>query len=700
MTRRLFLALAACAIPLAVTPNARAQDDLNEQLETMVKAAVKKVSPSIVQIVTQGGSDVVVTDPKKGTIFRKALGPTTGVVVDADGYIITSTYNFINQPTTILVNVSGAKEPLVAKKVALDKSRMLTLLKVDAKGLPVPAAAPKKEMEEGQWAIALGRTLDAKRVAPPSISLGVISAKGRIWGKAIQTDAKISPLNYGGALADIQGRVVGIIIPASPFVEGVTAGFEWYDSGIGFAVPLEDVLAVVPRLKEGKDLEPGLLGVMTKSQDLYGAVPELSGVQPGSSADKAGLKPGDIVTEIDGVPVARMAQIKHLMGTKYEGDKVTISVRRGLEAKTFKDVVLVSVKQAAAHPFLGILPMRDDPALGVEVRYVFPKSPADKAGIQAGDRIVRFGPAEGKMFDFTGNKRGRSELTDWLNTLSAGIEIQLEVKRAGVKNETFKARLEQMPGSVAGVDATVPDKLPQPASLKKGTEPLESNNPNVKPPKIAEKNPPKLETGTFKRTTADGQHTYWVYVPKKYDANIAHALVTWLHPPGKFKDDDIDDFVDTWEDFCIEQHMILLMPLTKADAGWVPSDSAFVIEAMNAVIKEYAIDRQRVVTHGMGVGGQMAIYLGFTERDLVRGVATVGSVVTQVLDSPRDKRLSFYLAGGAVDPVIKSIAESRPRLTEKGYPVVYREIPNRAREYLEDRQLQELARWIDMLDRQ
>jgi hypothetical protein len=71
-----------------------------------------------------------------------------------------------------------------------------------------------------------------------------------------------------------------------------------------------------------------------------------------------------------------------------------------------------------------------------------------------------------------------------------------------------------------------------------------------------------------------------------------------------------------------------------------------------------------------------------------------------VLDSPRDKRLSFYLAGGAVDPVIKSIAESRPRLTEKGYPVVYREIPNRAREYLEDRQLQELARWIDMLDRQ
>ena len=145
--------------------------------------------------------------------------------------------------------------------------------------------------------------------------------------------------------------------------------------------------------------------------------------------------------------------------------------------------------------------------------------------------------------------------------------------------------------------------------------------------------------------------------------------------------------------------MILLMPLTKADSGWIPSDSTFVVETMNAVVKEYAIDRQRVVTHGLGVGGQMAIYLGFTERDLVRGVATIGAVVTQVIGSPRDKRLTFYLAGGAVDPVIKSIAESRVKLAEKSYPVYYREIPNRGREYLDEPQLREVVRWIDMLDR-
>jgi serine protease Do len=697
MPLKRILLLAALVAALMARP-ARAQEDLNAELEIMVKAAAKKVSPSVVQIVTQGGSDVVVTDPKKGTIFRKALGPTTGVVVDADGYIITSTYNFINNPTTILVNVPEHTEPLVARKVANDKSRMLTLLKVDAKGLPLPVAVPKKEMHEGQWAMALGRTLDAKRGAPPSISLGIISAKNRIWGKAIQTDAKVSPLNYGGPLVDILGRVQGVIIPASPYVEDVTAGFEWYDSGIGFAVPLEDVYAVLPRLKEGKDLEKGTLGINLKGADLYAAA-EVTGVLKGSAADRAGIKTGDFITEIDGQPVTRQAQLKHVLGAKYEGDKVSLKFKHGIEEKSIGDVVLVSTAQVAAHPYLGILPMRDDPALGVEVRYVFPKSPAATAGLAVGDRIVQFGGAEGDLTQFTGMKRGRSQLLEWLNNMQPGADVRVEVKRQAGKLETLSLQLGQLPGTLASQDDKVPDKLPQPSSLKKGLAPLELLNPNAKPAKVAEQNLPKVDTGTFKRVTADGQHTYWVHVPKAYDPNIAHAMVVWLHPPGKFKEEDVDDFVDQWEDFARDLPMILLMPLTQNDAGWIPSDSTFVAEAMNAVIKEFAVDRQRVVTHGMGVGGQMAIYLGFTERDLVRGVATIGAVVTQVVSSPRDKRLAFYLAGGAVDPVIKSIAESRVKLVEKSYPVIYREIPNRAREYLEEPQLREVVRWIDMLDR-
>ena len=511
LCRRILLLSALLAVLIARP--VRAQEDLNEQLEKMVKLAARKAAPSVVQIVTQGGSDVVVTDPKKGTIFRKALGPTTGLVVAADGYVITSTYNFINNPTTILVNVPDQGESLVARKVANDKSRMLTLLKVDAKGLTVPVAVPKKEMNEGQWALALGRTLDAASGrTPPSISLGVVSAKDRIWGKAIQTDAKVSPINYGGPLVDITGRVLGVIIPASPFVEDVTAGFEWYDSGIGFAVPLEDIYAVIPRLKEGKDLEKGVLGVSFKSQDLYAAVPEINGVLKGSAADRAKLHVGDIITEIDGHPVTRQAQLKHVLGTKYEGDKLSLKIKRGIDEKVVADIVLVSTTQVTAHPYLGILPMRDDPALGVEVRFVFPKSPAAKAGLEAGDRIVKYGAAEGDLVPFSGLKRGRAQLLEWLNNQAPATDVRIEVLRKGGKTESLAVELDQLPGSLPAQDAVVPDKLPQPASLKKGLAPLELLNPNVKPAKVAEQNPPKLETGTFKRNTADGQHTYWVYV--------------------------------------------------------------------------------------------------------------------------------------------------------------------------------------------
>src|SRR5205823_5416379 len=168
------------------------------------------------------------------------------------------------KPTAIFVLVPGHKDHYVAEVAATDQTRMLTLLKIKATGLPVPAAAPKKEIKVGQSALALGRTW-ATPDSPPSVSVGIVSALNRIWGKAIQTDAKVSPVNYGGPLIDIKGRVLGVLVPASPRGEGDTAGVEWYDSGIGFAVPLDDVLAALPRLRQGKDLRRGKLGITPKT---------------------------------------------------------------------------------------------------------------------------------------------------------------------------------------------------------------------------------------------------------------------------------------------------------------------------------------------------------------------------------------------------------------------------------------------------
>ncbi|HZZ77986.1 MAG TPA: PDZ domain-containing protein, partial [Gemmataceae bacterium] len=695
LRRACFLAILAIGICAA---GVRAQEDLNDVLEKMTKDAAKTAGASVVQIETRGGADMVVAGPK-GQVLRKAIGPTTGVVVDPSGYIITSAYNFFNNPPTILVRVAGhAGEPLVATRVATDRSRMLTLIKVDTKGLPMPAYVPKKDIKEGQFAIALGRALDVKMDKSPAVSVGVISALGRIWGKCLQTDAKISPINYGGPIVDIQGRVQGILIPASPKGDDETAGTEWYDSGIGFAIPMEDVLAVLPRLKEGKDLQKGILGVAMQSQDMYSVLPTVGQVAKASPAEKAGLKQGDTIVEVEGKAVVNMAQVLHILGVKYEGDKVSIKYKRGGEVKEIKALELTGKNVVIAHPFLGILPMRDDPKLGVEIRYVFEKSPAEKMGLKEGDRIVKFGTDEKTLQPFTGQKRGKTQFLDWLNTLTPGTDIKLEVKRkGGGKDVVLSTTLTDMPGAVPGVTGNIPDKLPEARSIKKALDALEINNPNVKPAKVFEQNPVKAETGLMQKATADGEAKFWVYVHDDYDPNIAHGIVVWLHPPGKNKEDDAKALRDLWEDYCAENHLILVMPvLDKED--WIPSASDMVVGAVTETMKMYTIDRQRVVAHGMGVGGQMAIYLGFNHRETFRGVCSVGATAQKIKDNVANQRLSFYIAAGALDPIVKSIAESRTRLAERRYPAFYRQMPERGREYLTVKDLQQVLRWIDSLD--
>jgi S1-C subfamily serine protease/predicted esterase len=668
--------------------------DVNAQNESAIKDAVARVAPSVVQIQTQGGTDLVVPTPK-GPIFRKALGPTTGVIVSADGYIVSSAFNFINNPTTIVVGIPGHKEPYLARRVATDKSRMITLLKIEASGLPVAEAAPAKGIRVGQWAVALGRTLDLNKDNPPSVSVGIISAVGRIWGKAVQTDAKVSPVNYGGPLVDIFGRVQGILIPASPQGQDETAGFEWYDSGIGFAVPLEDILKAVPRLKEGKDLSRGLLGVRLKSPDIFSTEPEISEVTPGSAAAKAGLKKGDVIIAIDGHPVKRMAQVLHLLGTKYEGDVINLKYRRAGKEQTVAQLELVGALSVRTHPFLGILPLRDDPALGVEIRFVYPKSPADLAGLKAGDRIVKYGTDSG-VKAFQGQKRGRAELMEFLNNHYPGESIKLEVARKGGKGtDTVEVKLVALPGT-GKEPAVLPAKLPEVASAGKALDPLET-------PKGAKggkaEAPKKAETGLLKRKTTAGTHQYWIYVHEDYDPNVAHGLVIWLHPPKENKEKHVEDLTDAWDEYCRKNQLIMVGPISDADAGWLPSDADFIREAVRDVLANYTVDRARVVAHGMGVGGQMAFYLGFHDRELVRGVGTTGAVITQPKDNQAGQRLAFFVVAGGRDPLAKAIAEGRTKLVQRGFPVVFREIADMGRQYLDARTLEELVRWIDTLDK-
>lgn len=709
MTRACVYHRAALLAALLLNPAAlRAQNpDVDEALEQATKAAVAKVAPAVVQIRTVGGLEVV--GAGRGQAMLRGQGPTTGVIVDPAGYIISSSFNFAHQPSGITVLVPGAREPLAAKIIAHDKTRMLTLLKVEASGLPTPQAAPKTQLQLGQWSLALGRTLSEGAGAPPSVSVGIVSAKDRIWGKAVQTDAKVSPVNYGGPLIDLAGRVIGILVPMDPRHEGELAGVEWYDGGIGFAIPLEDINRVLPKLKEGKDVQPGILGVNLKSADLFSGPPTVGHVMPGTAAAKAGLQPDDQIIEADGHKMARLAQFRQVLGNKYEGDKLKLKIKRGDKEIDLPNLELTGPPGSHVLAFLGIVPMRDDGTAGVEIRFVFPQSPADKAKLQAGDRIVK---VENRPILV------RNQLLSLLDLQAPGAQLKLEVKRkAGDKTETVTVTLAEM-------SADVPEELPPGGTHKKAltppraqmmlpAQPAEQPPPNDQPPpkrpipappgKPADAKPapePKKEakTGVFTKDDTTTGHSYWMYVPEDYDPNISYALIVWLHPKGDAMQEAI---LRVWRDLCKERHFILLAPKAENPTGWLTSEADAIEADIREAIANYTIDRQRIVLHGHGQGATLAYFLAFDARDLVRGVASVGGVPpAPPKANAAHQRLSFFVMAGAKDPDIEAIRATEPQLTQKKFPVVYREVPDQGSGYLVDADfLRELVRWVDSLDR-
>ena len=288
--------------------------------EKAFQAAVDRVAASVVRLETVGGRE-------RGGGLALGNGPSTGLLLDSEGHIVTSAFNFLHDPDSILVQLPDGSRK-AARLLGTDHSRKLVLLKIeldDKTALRVPEIANKKTIRVGQWAIAVGRIFPGNR---PNISVGIISAVNRIWGKAIQTDAATSPNNYGGPLIDIHGRVLGVLVPLAPQGDSQTAGLEWYDSGIGFAIPGADVLRSVRRLKKGEDLYGGFLGVAFKQPNLSMAEAVVAACSPASPAQKAGLQAGDRIVAADGQKVSRAADLRQAVGRRYAGEKITIAVFR------------------------------------------------------------------------------------------------------------------------------------------------------------------------------------------------------------------------------------------------------------------------------------------------------------------------------------------------------------------------------------
>lgn len=257
----------------------------------------------------------------------------TGLVVGSDGYVITSLVNLGRQTQGLKVKLADGRV-LEATRLGEDLQRDIVLLKVDGKNLPAPKAAPKSGLAVGQWAIALGWTLP---VDQPTLSKGIISALDRLAGAALQTDANISPMNYGGPLIDLEGRVVGMIAAVG---RGGSTGRaqQFSDSGIGFVVPLEDILKELDELKEGRRLQMPFLGIRFNLLRLGGGA-QVDMVYAATAAKESGMKEGDVIVEFEGVAIRSPFQLLHEIGSRRVGDKVTFKVERGDKPLTLSAVL-------------------------------------------------------------------------------------------------------------------------------------------------------------------------------------------------------------------------------------------------------------------------------------------------------------------------------------------------------------------------
>ncbi len=256
----------------------------------------------------------------------------SGVIVDADGYIVTN-YHVVKNADEIEV-VFFDKHRIKASIVATDPSTDIAVLKVDMNDLPNIRFGDSDSVRVGDWVMAVGNPFDLSS----TVTAGIISAKGRkidILGENatspvesfIQTDAAVNPGNSGGALVNLRGELIGI----NTAIATPTGTF----AGYSFAVPVNIVKKVVADLKKYGVVQRAYLGVevdVTK-EDVGGIF--VSNVVAGSGAKDAGIEVGDIITHINSSSVHSFPELQEQLSKYGPGDKVNVNVVRGKDRKNY-----------------------------------------------------------------------------------------------------------------------------------------------------------------------------------------------------------------------------------------------------------------------------------------------------------------------------------------------------------------------------
>lgn len=297
-------------------------------------AVANKVLPSIVGITVE----YKVNSLFGGSSISEASG--SGIIVSSDGYILTnnhvvnsttsSSFYQITEATGVKVKLFNDDTEYEAKVVGSDEQTDLAVIKIDKTGLTAAELGDSDAVQVGEFAMAIGNPLGLQS----SISCGIISAKNREVPDSetgavfnlIQTDAAINSGNSGGALVNADGKVVGINT-----LKLSGTGVE----GIGFAIPINSTIDVYNELKtNGKILRPyiGIGGVditeaMAKQYNLVQGV-YIKTIDNFSSAEKAGLKIGDVIIAADGIEIKTMDELNTIKNKHKIGEKMTLKINR------------------------------------------------------------------------------------------------------------------------------------------------------------------------------------------------------------------------------------------------------------------------------------------------------------------------------------------------------------------------------------
>jgi S1-C subfamily serine protease len=304
--------------------------------EEVWQKAIARISPAVVQVIVPRREKV---PPKpKGLTYpqmraeaakrykMRPAGPVSGVLVSAEGHVLTAHYHLTGKvlKDELKVRLSDGRE-FPAKMLGFDGNLDMVMLKIDPAGAKLPHArlAEGVDPQVGESLAIVGRSEDTAVV---TVNRGLVSARSRGYRGMIQTSAYVNYGNSGGAVIDSRGRLLGVTGQLKP-------SSSWgLNSGIGFVTTSKTIKGVFADLAAGKEVKPPprtFLGVGPgrDKPTLLGAT--VGRILPGSAAQKAGLKPGDVVTHIDGQPVESWSGLVRTIIGRRPGDTITMKVLRG-----------------------------------------------------------------------------------------------------------------------------------------------------------------------------------------------------------------------------------------------------------------------------------------------------------------------------------------------------------------------------------